>query len=313
MPKIRYIDHTFNNKTHDLIERCNAIITAYTAQGYSLTLRQLYYQLVARDLIENTQKSYDRVGDMINNARLAGLVDWYAIEDRTRNLRALSHWDSPVEIIRSAVASFRIDKWDRQEYRVEVWVEKDALIGVLEGVCNRLDVPYFSCRGYTSQSEVWGAARRLQGYIRDNKTPVIVHLGDHDPSGKDMTRDITDRLEMFMGGCAVERIALNYDQIEQYSPPPNPAKMSDSRAAGYVAEFGYDSWELDALEPSVISQLIEDKILEYRDEDLWTEATKEENEQIGLLGEVSARWDTVVEALRGNREDADEDDGDEGE
>lgn len=298
MPKIKYIDHTFNAKSLDLIARCNAIITSYTNQGYSLTLRQLYYQLVARDLIENTQKSYDRIGEMINNARLAGLIDWLAIEDRTRNLRALSHWESPEDIIESARNSFRIDKWARQERRIEVWVEKDALIGVLEGVCNRLDVPYFSCRGYTSQSELWGAARRLQGYIRENKHPLIIHLGDHDPSGKDMTRDINDRFELFMGGADVERIALNYDQIQTYNPPPNPAKMSDSRAHGYVAEFGYDSWELDALEPSVIAQLIEDKILEYRDEDLWNEAVKEENEMLGLLGETAKRWSEVVDFLK---------------
>lgn len=314
MPKIRYVTHNFSPKSIELINRCNVIISDYTAQGYSLTLRQLYYQLVARDIIPNNMQSYKRIGETLNDARLAGLVDWFAIEDRTRNLRSTPHWTKPGDIMQSAAASYRIDKWIDQPRRVEVWVEKDALVGILESVCSRLDVPFFSCRGYTSQSELWGAARRQMGYIRNDQEPLIIHLGDHDPSGKDMTRDITDRLNLFVGReIEVERIALNWDQIQQYSPPPNPAKLTDSRADKYIAEYGSDSWELDALEPRVIEDLIERTILVYRDEDLWSDQVRQENTARGLLSEVADRWDTVVEALRGNREDADDSDEDEGE
>lgn len=135
----------------------------------------------------------------MNDARLAGLMDWTHLEDRTRNLRSLSHWSDPRDILDSAAAGYRTDKWAHQPYRPEVWIEKDALVGVIEGVCEANDVPYFSCRDYTSQSEVWGAAQRLLRHVRRGQIPVVLHLGDHDPSGLDMTRDITDRLGLFLG------------------------------------------------------------------------------------------------------------------
>lgn len=297
MPKIVYVRKKFHRSSLEMIETANGIIEQYRAQGFDLTLRQLYYQLVSRDIIPNKDTEYKRLGEIISDARLAGLVDWTAIVDRTRNVRSNSHWDEPSDIIHSAAASFAIDKWDTQDHRIEVWVEKDALVGVIGRICERLDVPYFSCRGYTSQSEMWAASQRLLSYRRDEQTPVIVHLGDHDPSGKDMTRDIFDRLELFMGGIEVKRIALNYDQIEQYNPPPNPAKVTDSRFAAYQSEFGDESWELDALEPTVISDLIEDVVLELRDEDAWNEQMAIQERGRMLLNAATERWNDVVELL----------------
>lgn len=100
------------------------------------------------------------------------------------------------------------------------------------------------------------AAKRFEGYVYQGISPVIIHLGDHDPSGIDMTRDIIDRMDIFEAGVGVERIALNMDQIELYNPPKNPAKLSDTRAKGYIEKFGSSSYELDALEPRVIRDLI---------------------------------------------------------
>src|SRR5205085_3197993 len=128
----------------------NEIIAEYDQQGFDLTLRQLYYQFVSRDLLSNRQSEYDRLGCIVNDARLAGLIDWNAITDRTRNLRSLAHWDEPTDIIRACASQYRIDKWARQPCRVECWIEKDALVGVIAGICEELDIPYFSCRGYNS-------------------------------------------------------------------------------------------------------------------------------------------------------------------
>src|SRR5262249_10346260 len=158
------------------------------AQGYNLTLRQLFYQFVSRDLIPNNVRSYKRLGSIINDARLAGLIDWSAIEDRTRNLHELPCWRTPAGIIRSCAQQYRTDLWAKQENRVEVWIEKEALAGVFERVCDELRVPFFSCRGYTSQSEMWVAGHRLKRIIDAGQRPVILHFGDHDPSGMDMTR-----------------------------------------------------------------------------------------------------------------------------
>lgn len=298
MPKICYIKKNFRPATLQLIAIANNIIDEYAAQGFDLTLRQLYYQLVARGYIENSERSYKNVGSTIDDARLAGLIDWNRIVDRTRNLRSNGHFNNPAHIMKAAVASFQIDKWSRQPHRVEVWVEKDALIGVVEVAARRLDVPYFACRGYTSQSEMWAAAQRLRTWRRASQTPVILYLGDHDPSGIDMTRDVLDRMALFAGGMQVERLALNWDQVEMYNPPPNPAKLTDSRAEGYIARFGMSSWELDALDPTTIAGLIETAVISFRDEDLWDEAVEEEQEGIRLLTEASDRWEDVAEFLQ---------------
>jgi len=298
MPKICYRPKKFNDDRLDKIAKANAIIAEYREQGFELTLRQLYYQFVSRDFIANNQREYKNLGDIINDARLAGMVDWEAIVDRTRNLQTLPNWDDPSDIIEACAKQYRIDKWAQQQYRVECWIEKDALVGVIEGVCNDLDIDFFSCRGYTSQSEMWVAAMRLEQYRRKAQMPLILHLGDHDPSGKDMTRDITDRLSEFSGGeIEVKRLALNMSQVEEYSPPPNPAKITDSRAEKYIEEFGNESWELDALEPAVIAQLIRDAVDEVRDKKLWREAVAKEDKQKAQLQKVSDQWQDITKKL----------------
>lgn len=294
MPKIQYKSINFRQSSLDLIRLVNEVIEEYSAQGYELTLRQAYYQLVARGYIPNNEKSYKNIGNLINDGRLAGLIDWYSITDRTRNLRRNSHWDNPADVIASAKYSYLLDKWEGQPNYVEVWVEKDALVDVVGQACRPLDVPYFSCRGYTSQSEMWAAAQR---FIRqeDREQRLIIHLGDHDPSEIDMTRDIQERLEMFGADVYVKRVALTMEQIEFYTPPPNPAKITDSRCEKYIAEFGNESWELDALEPKVITDLIRDEVTVYRDDDIYREVSRKENRE---KTELQMLCDNYTDAIR---------------
>jgi hypothetical protein len=298
VPKICYVERKFSEASLAIIEKANEIIESMLAQGFDLTLRQLYYQFVSKDLIPNTERSYKNLGSIVNDARLAGLIDWDAISDRTRSLRQNSHWSNPAEIIKGAADSYKIDMWARQKYRPEVWIEKDALVGVIEGVCRREDVPYFSCRGYTSQSEMWAGAMRLKVWAEEQEqTPIIFHLGDHDPSGKDMTRDVTDRIALFMGGVRLERLALNMDQIETYHPPPNPAKITDSRATAYIQEFGNSSWELDALEPRVIVALIQRNIDRLKNKKIWAEDRARWENERALLQKASKHWHRIAEQL----------------
>jgi hypothetical protein len=291
MPRIEYVPRSFTPASQAVITQANQIITVYLAQGFKLTLRQLYYQFVARALIPNNIRSYKRLGSVINDARLAGLIDWDAIEDRTREVKMVSHWEQPSDIIESAAQSFRLDKWSDQEYRPEVWIEKEALAGVISGVCRELDIPYLSCRGYASQSEMWASARRMKMHLDDGQKPVLLHFGDHDPSGMDMTEDIRNRMRIFeCEEVEIRRIALNMNQVEQYNPPPNPAKDTDARFDKYKDEYGDECWELDALEPSVLVDLIREQVLNLRDEDLWAERAKKEREYRELLARTSARW-----------------------
>jgi hypothetical protein len=291
MPKTAYIDKNFRAKSLALIDRVNEIIEDYSAQGFNLTLRQLYYQLVSHDVIPNNLQSYNNLGVLVSDGRLAGLIDWYAIEDRTRNLRILTHWDSPKEIIDTAAKQFRIDKWKGQTYYVEVWVEKEALVEIVGMAANKYDTPFFACRGYVSQSEMWKAAQRLIAAQDEHEGLIVLHLGDHDPSGIDMTRDNRCRLELFGVDVEVHRIALNMEQVEEYNPPPNPAKITDSRAVGYIGKYGYSSWELDALEPRVLQKLIERNIAQFLDMDQYNVMLEFERAEKQRLIDITANWD----------------------
>lgn len=297
MSKRKYKDIRFQAKSLDTIDKVNSIVAEYEAQGYELTLRQVYYQLVARGFIPNNERSYKNLGNLINDGRLAGLIDWYAIVDRTRNLRGNSHWDRPEDVIDCARYSYMLDRWENQPNYVEVWVEKDALIGIVSQICRELDVPHFSCRGYTSQSEMWSAAQRFirQDY-RESRT--IIHLGDHDPSGIDMTRDIQERMDMFGADVFVKRVALTMEQIETFCPPPNPTKLSDARASSYIREYGHECWELDALEPKVITSLIRNEVTALLDTDLLSEIERREKMDKTNIKLISEHYGEVVGFLR---------------
>lgn len=312
MPKIPYIVKRFNAGSRAIIEHANNIIEDYAEQGLTLSLRQLYYRFVASALIPNTQKDYKRLGSVINDGRLAGEIDWDAIEDRGRNLIDRAHWGSPANIIRAAAQGYAIDKWEGQEDYVEVWVEKQALESVIDRACSPLDVNCYACKGYTSQSEMWRAAMRFNEQRADDRRCVIIHLGDHDPSGLDMTRDIYNRLNLVFGvNVEVDRIALNMDQVTAFSPPPNPTKMTDSRAEGYIAEYGYESWELDALDPAALNTLIQDAIRDRLDQDLFDEQVEREEDERKEIMIVSSSWSEISKTLKEKEGDRDDEDDDE--
>lgn len=296
----QFIDWNPRGESADLVSTADAICREYARQGFDLTLRQLYYQFVARDVIPNNTRSYKRLGGIIDQARLAGLLDWSYIVDRTRNAYRTDGADeSPESAIESTAGSYRRELWETQPNHVEVWVEKEALTGIVQQAAGDVRVIYFACRGYVSQSEMYAAGKRFAYHGRQGRANYVIHLGDHDPSGIDMTRDITERLGMFAGRYAptIRRVALNMDQIEAYGPPPNPAKMTDSRFAGYEALYGDESWELDALDPTTLSDIIRGEVLSLRDEELWSAAEEREDEERAQLREVADNWDDVLEVV----------------
>lgn len=309
--KILYVPKKFNPQHAGIIDKANQIISDYMGRGLDLTLRQLYYRFIAQDWFPdawkdpktgstNNNKSYDKLGSIISDARRAGKVDWDAIVDRTRNVRRPPAWGGPEDIVAACASQFSIDFWKNQKCRPEVWIEKDALVGVLEVACRPWHCPFFSCRGYTSDSEIWAAAQRLRGHHDKGQTPVVFHLGDHDPSGIDMSRDIQDRINMFSrldGDIEVRRIALNMPQIEEFNPPPNPAKTTDARYSKYREKYGDESWELDALDPTYLTELIGGEIAKLVDKAAWDAAVKERDEGRRLLEAVSYNWTELTDNL----------------
>lgn len=298
---IQYIEWYPRETTKKLVDTANNIIRQYQQQGYTLTLRQLYYKFVSKAIIENTERSYKNLGNVISKARMAGLISWDAIEDRNREHHDFWTEEDILTPIRNLPYYIRFDKWHRQPFYVEVWVEKEALGNVVQKACNPYLVPHMACKGYLSSSEAWRAGQRFIDHMDNGQDCVLIHLGDHDPSGIDMTRDNDDRLSTFTDSMGeyvdVRRIALNMNQVSQYNPPPNPAKVKDSRAKDYIYKYGNLSWELDALEPSVIVDLIQTEIKSCIDEELWASTDQEQKEMKEKLKRIHSRWDQIEPLL----------------
>lgn len=279
-----FVAKKFGQAALDLIDTINEILENYERQGYDLSTRQLYYQLVSRNIVLNTERSYKNVASLVSTARLAGLVDWEMIKDRGREMVQNPHWNDPAHFIEVAAPQYRFDLWADQPRYVEVMVEKQALEGVLQPVCRSLDVPFTANKGYSSSATMYEASKRFLQRAEDAKELFVIYLGDHDPSGIDMTRDIEERLDLFVKTSAgreelihpneppavqVIRVALNMDQVRELNPPENPAKITDSRAAGYISRFGRSSWELDAIEPRQLASLVQTAITGLMDEKLF--------------------------------------------
>lgn len=359
MPKVIYKPKEFKGDRLNVVTRAAQYVTDYARQGYDLTLRQLYYQFIGDDAFpeswrdpvsgsKNVEKNYKNLGKLVSDARLAGLIDWDRIKDRGRSLNGAKGGDESVAQVIDG-ATFFPDMWEGQPTMVEVWVEKEALVDVIGRAAWRsgLVTPYFACKGYTSQTAMWEASQRLRGYVEDGMRVKVIHLGDHDPSGIDMTRDIEDRLCDFMeqdllngsrtitgsasvcdiwlaaadehgvdpwdtsdedlglsvtgrrsqGVFDVERIALNWDQVQEYDPPPSPTKLTDSRATGYIVDHGYECWELDALEPSLMDSLIQARIRANIDHEI--RDAQIDRQRIGQrqLNTLASNWDAVAEFL----------------
>lgn len=317
------------------LDNVNSIIEEYRLDGYTLTLRQLYYQLVSRDIIPNAQSEYAKVSKLLKEGRMAGIVDWGAIEDRLRIPYIPYSNTSPNQAIKDAIDQYRLNRQENQKNYLEVWVEKDALSGVLKRITGKYHVRLLVNRGYGSVTAIHDAYERLSYQMEQGKNVKILYLGDHDPSGIDMIRDITERItEMLIGGMdfekefddlesleqqkyirgyeeqdldvdfcyemankdfkdekiqkmfKVEAIALTMEQINEYTPPPNPAKITDPRAKDYIKKFGSVSWEVDALNPRTLNALLSNKIEENINMNLYNSVLEQEEIDKEKLGEI---------------------------
>lgn len=276
-----------STKSRRLLYKIDEILTLYRGKGYRLTLRQLYYQLVARDIIPNTVEEYAKIGNVVSRGRLAGYIDWHMIEDRVRTPKGRQHWDDPKDILMAAKNTYYRSRWENQNHYIEVWCEKDAISNILAPVCSKYDIIFMANRGYSSQSAMYDASKRfIEKQLDEGKNVHLIYFGDHDPSGIDMTRDIIERQSEFCGFSfhdVVIRAALNMDQIKYHNPPENPAKMTDTRYREYSRIYGTSSWELDALEPEVLDNILTSWITNYIDTYLWDEVEELEEEHKNIM------------------------------
>jgi hypothetical protein len=243
-------------------------------EGTAVTVRQLYYRLVAAGLIPNNQRAYKNVVQALTDWRRARKIPIRAFEDRTRGMNRLDRgWrrDDPKGWLRGwlekAIASaqaYEVARWFGQPERVVVAVEKQALEGPFTEVCEELEVDLAVCRGYPSisfLSEVAGALSRGDA-DRDKRANVILYFGDLDPSGMNIPETVERDLGAGLFGQAFEldRVALTQQQVEELQLIPAPVKTTDSRAAGFIEEHGAEVYELDAIEPKRLQQLIREAV-----------------------------------------------------
>ncbi|KKN67395.1 hypothetical protein LCGC14_0462590 [marine sediment metagenome] len=344
-----------NKKNQEQLEVINSIIEEYARDGYVLTLRQLYYQLVSRDIIPNEQKEYAKLSTLLVKGRMAGVVDWDAIEDRIRVPNIPYSVDDIEDAIQDTIDQYRLNRQDGQDVYIELWVEKDALSGVLKRITHYYHINLMVNRGYSSCTAMHDAYERFVKKVAEGKKVVVLYLGDHDPSGLDMVRDITDRTREFlinsdelhelwhekcmanngngtddvsslrgeleeeyleysdekekrqnefimdedgdlfpnfakMYACKlfdeqveIRQIGLTTEQVKQYAPPPNPAKITDPRAKNYIAQFGNTSWEVDALKPEILHSLVREGVEGLIDMKLFKDQIKKEESDKGKL------------------------------
>lgn len=271
----------FQRASLELLDKVKNILYEYEQQGIAVTLRQLYYQLVARGLISNNIKQYKNLSNLMTNARYAGIISWQAIEDRARVPTIPNTFENIQELLKVAAKSYQLDRWQEQEHYIELWTEKDAISSVLSPLAKKYQVVLAVNRGYSSASCMYEAAQRFLEH--QDKKKILLYLGDHDPSGLDMDRDIKDRLAEFGADVEIIRIGLTFEQVQQYSLPENPTKPKDRRAKQYVETYGSSCWEVDALKPEVLQQLIEHNILRFLDLDKYRQVQEREQKELEEL------------------------------
>ncbi|HEY0090123.1 MAG TPA: hypothetical protein VGB37_14850 [Candidatus Lokiarchaeia archaeon] len=307
--KVKYTDGSgakdiWQKNQEELLQQIVGIVENYLDQNITLTNRQLYYQLVSRDIIPNADEIYKRICTFLTDARYAGLIDWEAIEDRGRTPEKHSEWNNIKSLIESATYTYRLPRWKDQDYYIELYCEKQAMESVLKPVADKYHIYFGVNKGYSSASTMYDLAQRIKEKINEGKRTIILYLGDHDPSGLDMVRDIHKRICEFLTAgdeCVdvvgdeeenpffrIVPLALNMKQIKQYNPPPNPAKITDPRAKWYIKEHGNKSWELDALEPKVLIKIAEIGVQEFIDlekYDYWIKREKKEKKALEEFGD----------------------------
>ena len=247
-------------KTLDLISAAKKILELQNP----MTLRQTYYQLVSRHVIENNKNEYQKLSNALVWARQQELIPWEWIEDRTRQPREVNMWSDLNDFFETVKKAYRRDVWETQDNYIVVWVEKDALSGIFQKITSKYGVTLVVGRGYNSWSVKKELADTFERY--EPKEPVVLYFGDFDPSGEDIFRDLEKSFYFFQISLKkIEKVSLTKEDIEKYNLPPDFAKKSDTRSKKFIAKNGDMAVELDALPADVLREKIKSSIEKYLD------------------------------------------------
>ncbi len=261
----------------EIVAHALDIARDYRRRGMTLTIRSVYYQLVIRGLLDNKASEAKRVQASVGRARLRGDYPWDLLVDTARTLHRHGR-ARPIGAAEALTSMSRdvptlpdqwvhASRWAGQPVQPLVIIEKEAMVGVIRNTCDELQVPWGATRGYCSHGHLYAIGQELHRMRRRDpmlRRVDILYAGDHDPDGMEIPRSFMDGLdtmelhspELVMPGRTLHRIALNPDQVAQLETPPFPAKETSSRYAAYAAEYGDDCYELDAMDPDALCDLI---------------------------------------------------------
>jgi hypothetical protein len=262
-----------------------------------LTLRQVYYQLVAKGIIENSLSMYGEITRLLRDARIDGFIPWEDIEDRTKVFHYLPGWEKlddfiEIEIIRFLLGYHR-DLMQSQENHIEVWIEKDALSSIFLKVLREYGISLMVDKGFASIHFLNKYRDRVKGL---DKHPVILYFGDWDPSGELMHRTIQETLEeKFDLSVEVERIALTADDIDRIPHDPDAIKPGDPRAPEFVKLYGNHAIELDALSPAELERRIREAVESYIDREVFNSEVKKQQEEAIIIGNLRRDLKGMIE------------------
>jgi hypothetical protein len=272
-----------------------------------MTVRQLYYRLVAGLVIPNNFRSYQRLVGLLTNARKADVLDSSMFVDRARATTPPTGYDSLERYLDIVEGAYSRHPNDRQPDYIEVWTEKDALSAVIGDVVAPYGATLVVSKGYTSYTVIVEAAKRFKREISERGAGHchLLYFGDFDPSGEDIFRVITSEIEALTGEGAlnywnvsgvafhIEKIALTPELVDEHSLPPMPTKATDSRSEKFTAEHGDIAVELDALPPAVLEAVVEGAVSLYFDGTIRARILEEEaveqDEIRRAIGEIKAR------------------------
>jgi hypothetical protein len=263
-----------------VLDAARAIVESYDTP---VTLRQLYYRLVASQLIPNVATAYKRLSALTAEARRDEVDPFPDLIDRGRSVFEYRTFDAPRDALDYTARIYRRDRTEGQDVSLYLGVEKAGIVNQLDAWFGDLGVPVLALGGYASQSFADDVRYHVE---RQDRPGVLLYAGDHDPSGWDIPRDFIERTGCFR---AVHRVALTPELIDAHDLPENVGKEDDSRAKAFVARFGrLVQVELDALPPDVLRGLFADAIEEYWDTSAFEAVLEREAAEREVLARLTA-------------------------
>lgn len=242
----------------DTIALMDTLVTIVAEQG-PMTVRGAFYAASVAGAVDKSDAGYKKVSRLLVKMREQHMIPWSSITDGTRWRRGPTTYNGIDEALRDTARLYRRSLWDQAPERVEIWLEKEALGGVILPITDEWAVDLMVCRGYPSRSFLYSA---IEAADVQQKPLVIYYFGDHDPSGQDIPRYIAAEFEKYNADFELIQLAVLPDQIDAWNLPTRPTKRSDSRSRGFDSR----SVELDAIPPDRLRRLVDDAIRVHVDE-----------------------------------------------